>query len=85
MLLFIQKNLSSNMPILEVFSKFKCFLSTNHLVHEPILLSCDSNACRKCIENSISEVLKCKSCKEEHNRNEYLNVDANNLVENLLN
>jgi hypothetical protein len=74
------------MPIPEtILNQLKCCLyDDGHIVHEPILLKCGANACKKCIDDSIDTTLKCFSCNSNHEKNDFLNEPINKMVKSVI-
>ena len=52
----------------ELYSDLQCGLSKDHILKEPIALSCGHCICRDCITYHIK--IKCKICGVETNRSE---------------
>jgi hypothetical protein len=74
------------MPIPEdILKQMKCCLSDDgHIVIEPIVLKCGSNACKQCANNSNESMFKCFKCMEYHEINFLLNAPKNKKVESLI-
>ena len=54
----------------EIFKQIFCCLSTDdHIVENPMLLECQGNACKKCIDELTSTV-RCLNCKNDHSKYE---------------
>ena len=47
----------------KVFSKLYCGLTNDHVVKEPISLSCGHCICEQCVPDQVK--IKCKICSEE--------------------
>ena len=75
------------MPIPEdLLHQMKCCLNNDdHIVNEPILLTCGSNACQKCIQESKNEILPCFGCNQNHRKKDYSNATINKIVQILIN
>jgi hypothetical protein len=75
------------MPIPEaLLNQIKCCLNEDgHIVHEPVLLKCGYNACRKCCSDPVVSteflpelfLIKCFSCHKSHDKNELLTSPNN--------
>ncbi len=48
-----------------------------HIVHEPVVLKCGYNACKKCCSDPVASTIKCFSCHNSHDKNELLNAPKN--------
>jgi hypothetical protein len=65
-----------------ILNQMKCCLyNDGHIVHEPILLKCGANACKKCVSDSTNQILKCNFCNCLHELNDLLNSPKNELME----
>jgi hypothetical protein len=79
------------MPIPEaILNQLKCCLSNDgHVAIEPILVSCGSSVCKKCVIDSKDEAIKCLSCKENHKKSDLtrgpINKVASSMVQTFLN
>jgi hypothetical protein len=71
------------MPIPEdVLKQIKCCLNEDgHIVHEPVLLKCGYNACKKCCSDLVVSTVKCFSCHNSHDKNELLNAPYNKAID----
>ena len=58
------------------FSDLKCGLTNDHVVKEPISLSCGHSICKKCVPNQAK--IKCNICSEETDKSE-LRVDEGSV------
>jgi hypothetical protein len=68
-----------------VLNQIRCFLSDDgHIVHEPILLKCGLNACKKCIDNSAVATIDCFGCNGTHAKNELINAPIVKCVESFI-
>lgn len=66
-----------------VLKEIKCCLSNDdHIVIEPVLLSCDGNACNRCIY-SFKESL-CKNCSKKHDNDDVLYAPDNKMAKKLV-
>ena len=67
------------MPIPEdVLNQIKCCLNEDgHIVHEPVVLNCGFNACKKCCSDPVVSSIKCFSCHNSHDEDELLNAPNN--------
>jgi len=79
------------MPITNAcLNHLKCCLHKDgHIVIQPVLLKCRSNACKQCILDSKEEKVICYSCKDTHDKKELLNTTtlnrtAETLTQNFL-
>ena len=69
----------------EIKKQIKCSLkSDNHIVHEPILLKCGFNACKKCILECIKPTIYCFSCKNKHVKKELNDAPVNKIIESII-
>ena len=52
------------MPIPEdLLDQIKCCLNEDgHIVHDPVLLKCGYNACKKCCSDPVVSTFKCLRC-----------------------
>ena len=78
------------MPIHESFlNQIKCCLSKErHYAHEPILMKCGANACKRCINESQSQIKECSACyncNQMHNKFDYKDAPINKMVETFIN
>ena len=73
------------MPIPEdILKQMKCCLSDDgHIVNEPVVLKCGSNACKKCASDLIS--VKCFGCNDTHEKKELMNAPINKIVNSFIN
>jgi hypothetical protein len=54
----------------EIFKQIRCCLSTDdHIVEDPMLLECEGNACKKCLDELTSS-FSCLYCKIDHSKDE---------------
>jgi hypothetical protein len=58
-----------------------CLYDDEHIVHEPIVLICGFNACKKCINCSTVTTIKCFGCSGFHELKDLLNAANNKFVE----
>ena len=58
-----------------------CLTTDRHIVEEPILLKCGGNACKKCILNSNEKLIRCFSCEDKHEQNDFINAKINETAE----
>ena len=60
----------------------QCCLSVNrHILHEPLLLECGCNACKKCIDALIGSQAKCLNCNRSINQEKNLfNTHIDELI-----
>ena len=65
----------------ESFGDLQCGLTNDHVLKEPINLSCGHCICKKCVPDQT--VIICKICKAETNRSE-LKINVLNRVKNYL-
>ena len=49
----------------EIFSELYCGLTNDHVLKEPINLSCGHSICKQCVPNSCQAKIKCKICRIE--------------------
>ena len=64
------------------FSDLKCGLTNDHVVKEPISLSCGHSICKKCVPNQAK--IKCNICSEETDKSE-LRVDMESVqIKNII-
>ena len=69
----------------DVLNQIRCFLSDDgHIVHEPIVLKCGLNACKKCVESSAVSTLKCFGCKSTHEKNDFINSPIIKFIESFI-
>ena len=69
----------------KTLSKIKCCVSNNsHVVDEPVILNCGSNACVNCIKESNNETILCLCCDKEYYRNELLEKPQNKNINNTI-
>ena len=71
----------------EISRQVKCGLSNNndeHIVIEPMLLSCGDNACKNCIENLNEMQKECNHCKKIHKKDDLKKAVPNNAVKLLM-
>ena len=47
----------------ELLRELYCVLSNDHVVKEPISLSCGHSVCKQCVPDQVK--IKCKICSEE--------------------
>ena len=79
------------MPIPEaILNQLKfCLSNDGHIVIEPILVSCGSSVCKKCLIASKDEAIKCVSCNENHKKSDLIkgpiNKVASSMVQTFLN
>ena len=45
------------------FSDLQCGLTNDHIVREPISLTCGHSICKKCVNDQVK--IKCRICNEE--------------------
>lgn len=71
------------MPIPEnILNQMICCLNTDgHIVHEPILLKCGANACKKCVSDAQNSTMKCFNCNESHEKSDAVSSPINKMVE----
>ena len=74
------------MPIPDtVLNKMICCLSDDgHIVHEPIVLKCGANACKKCVTNSTVATIQCFGCNCTHEKKDLINAPNNKIFESLI-
>ncbi len=74
------------MPIPEdVLNQIKCCLNEDgHIVHEPVVLKCGYNACKKCCSDPVVSNVKCLRCHAIHDKNELLNAPNNKLADSII-
>jgi|LakMenEpi03Aug12_release.lakeMendotaPanAssembly.Ray.scaffolds.fasta_scaffold2223640_1 hypothetical protein len=67
------------MPIPDsILNHIKCCLNDDgHIVHEPILLKCGANGCKKCVFGSTDLRFKCFSCDGYHVKSDFLEAPIN--------
>jgi hypothetical protein len=69
----------------DLLRSMKCCLNIdNHIVHEPILLDCGCNACKKCINDIQGSYAKCLKCNRLHEAAKFQNVPLNFEIEGLI-
>ena len=69
----------------EILSQIRCCLNDDgHIVHEPILLKCGANACKKCVNETAEKFVKCFSCEDRHEKSDVLNVQVNHKAESII-
>jgi hypothetical protein len=61
-----------------------CLYDDGHFVHEPLVLKCGFNACKKCIIGSSVTRIKCFGCYGEHEKKDLLNSANNKFVESFI-
>jgi hypothetical protein len=71
------------MPIREaILNQMKCCFNNDvHIAIEPITISCGANACKKCVDDSKEEVIKCFSCNKNHEKAELSKAPTSKLDE----
>jgi hypothetical protein len=74
------------MPIPEdVLNQIKCCLNEDgHIVHEPVLLKCGYNACKRCCSDPVVSTVECLRCHAIHDKNELLNSNNNKAIESII-
>ena len=50
----------------ELLKELYCGLTNNHVVKEPISLSCGHSICKQCVPDQVK--IQCKICSEETNK-----------------
>ena len=70
----------------ELLKQLKCCLSNDgHILHEPILLKCGANACKKCINESLSGTTKkCFHCNFNHEKVKDDDMTINSIADTLV-
>ena len=64
----------------KIMKEITCCLSNDeHVVIEPIILECGSNACKKCI-NEINQFSQCYRCNKTHEKEKSLKLPFNKLA-----
>ena len=61
-----------------------CLYDDEHIVHEPIVLKCGLNACKKCVDNSAISTLKCFGCNGTHEKNDLINAPISKFKESFI-
>ena len=79
-------NISHNkteMPIPEaLLNQIKCCLNEDgHIVHEPVLLKCGLNPCKKCCSDPVVSIVKCLRCHAIYEKKELLTSPNNKLAD----
>ena len=71
------------MPLSQEFlNQYKCSLANDdHIAIEPVILSCNSNACKKCILELKKSIIYCYGCNNTHFKKELLNGKLNKKAE----
>jgi len=71
------------MKLLEEFlNQYKCSLTNDdHVAIEPVILSCNFNACKQCILESKKPIMYCHGCNNTHFKKELLNAKLNKQAE----
>jgi hypothetical protein len=71
------------MPIPEaILNQIKCCLNEDgHIVHEPVLLKCGYNACKKCCSDQVVSTVKCLRCHAIHEKTELINAPNNKAID----
>ena len=72
------------MPINEsLLKRIKCCLNKDeHIALDPVLvIEFQNTACKQCIVDSKDENIYCYGCKNKHEKNSLLKVQANKFVE----
>jgi hypothetical protein len=74
------------MPIPEdVLNQIECCLKGDgHIVHEPVVLKCGHNACRKCCSDPDVSTVKCFNCQKPYDKNELLNAPNNKAIDSII-
>jgi hypothetical protein len=68
-----------------ILNQMRCCLSDDgHIVHEPILLKCGLNACKKCVDNSAVSTLKCFGCNSTHEKTDLINAPISKCIESFI-
>ena len=72
----------------DLYKSMKCCLSIdNHIVDEPLILSCGCNACKKCILENFGQHVECLKCNMilelESLENSQSNVHIEDLIKNV--
>ena len=62
------------------FSDLKCGLTNDHIVREPISLSCGHFICRKCVNDQVK--IQCMICNEETDKSKFEMNKESALVKN---
>ena len=55
----------------ELIKQIKCCLNNEndeHIVIEPIVLTCGFNSCKECINDSKDKMIHCYACNGEHEK-----------------
>ena len=66
----------------DILKQITCCLKTdNHIVNEPILVECGSNACKKCVSECCEMTLYCYSCNNRHDKKKLDNSTVNKIAE----
>ncbi len=70
----------------KILKSLKCCLSgdESHIFHEPILLKCGGNACKKCVIDSTDLKIKCFGCNSEHAKKDLLDKPINKALESVI-
>jgi hypothetical protein len=74
------------MPIPEdLLNQIKCCLNEDgHIVHEPVLLKCGNNACKKCCSDPVVSTVKCLRCHAIHDKNELFSALNNKTIDSII-
>ena len=67
----------------DVLKQIKCCLNEDeHILIDPVLLKCGANACKECISESLSCLVKCLNCNGSHSKYDYFTINklANSLI-----
>ena len=68
------------------FRDLKCCLSNDHVVKEPIRLSCGHSICKKCVPDQSK--IKCKICSVETDKSDFRvdmeSVQIKNIIKSSL-
>jgi hypothetical protein len=74
------------MPIPEaLLNQIKCCLNEDgHIVHDPVVLKCSYNACKKCCSDLVVSTVECLRCHTIYNKNGLLNANNNKAIESII-
>ena len=68
-----------------IINQMKCIIyNDGHFAIEPIQMNCGANGCKKCINESKDDLIKCFGCKGEHQKKDLINLPINKLGETMV-
>ena len=64
------------------FSHLQCGLTNDHIVREPISLTCGHSICKKCVNDQVK--IQCRICNEETDKSNLQINKESVLVKNII-